>query len=160
MMSRAKARVVVRWRRRLASTCQSPSGVERSSEAPCTPPCSAASQRRRGTCPHRDRGASSTSINAWSRERATGKISCFPPPLVCIRTVLRSRGFPYFDVSSAHDRRLDLDAYAGPASSFGARLVRCFSGAAGALNWNVEPSRHIACMITESLRATATQARL
>jgi hypothetical protein len=34
------------------------------------------------------------------------------------------------------------------------------AGAFGSLNRNSLPSRHIACMITASLRATATQARL
>jgi len=38
-------------------------------------------------------GATITGNTARSRpRRATGKISCFPPSLVCIRTVSRSRG--------------------------------------------------------------------
>lgn len=43
--------------------------------------------------------------------------------------------------------------------SFRARLECGFVGTSGVLNWNVEPSRHMACMIAESLQATATQAR-
>ena len=92
--------------------------------------------------------------------RPTDKISCFPPPLDCIRTV------------SAHADPLTVEPplrcmgyasfvrYAATPMSFGAvNLVRS-ACAFGSLNWNSVPSRHIACMITVSLRATATQARL
>jgi hypothetical protein len=51
----------------LRSTCGPlrPHDESGSSEAPCNPPCSATSKECRGTCPHRDRGASFTSIIAW-----------------------------------------------------------------------------------------------
>jgi hypothetical protein len=96
--------------------------------------------------------------------RPTDKISCFPPHLDCIRTCLRSRG--------SLDCRARLyaawraapfvryDCYAATPISFGVAVVLPLACAFGSLNRNSLPSRHIACMITASLRATATQARL
>jgi hypothetical protein len=78
----AKARAALRQR----SIGRYRGPPEDSSDALCTPPCSPAPWRRGCACLRRNRGASSTYIRAWSRSPPTGKITCFPLRLVCIRT--------------------------------------------------------------------------
>ena len=104
---------------------------------------------------------SSTDIRSWSRSPAPQtRYRAFPPPLDCIRTV------------SAHADPLTAEAplhcvacavivrHAATPISFGVAAVLLLVCACGCLNRNSLPSHHIACMITASLRATATEARL
>jgi hypothetical protein len=88
--------------------------------------------------------------------RATDKISCFPPPLVCIRTVSAHADPLTIEPPSSRLRRVDRLHHAATPMSCAAGVAVGF----GSFMRNSEPSRHIACMITVSLRATATQARL
>ena len=60
---------------------------------------------------------------------------------------------------SPRRQRVDHLRYAATPMSFGAPVVLRPTNAIGSLKRNSLPSRHIACVTTASLRATATQAR-
>ena len=92
--------------------------------------------------------------------RPTRKISCFPPPLVCIRTVSAHADPLIAEPPSPRIRRAMSCCYAVTPMSFGMLVALRPACAFGSLNLNSLPSRHIASMITASLRATATQPRL
>jgi hypothetical protein len=92
--------------------------------------------------------------------RPTGKISCFPPPLVCIKTVPLARISFIAEPSSALSTRSGRAGQAAAEMRFGNVFVAASAASGAALNRNSVPSCHIACIITASRRATATQALL
>ena len=90
---------------------------------------------------------------------AAREILCFPPPVVCINR-RRSRRFLSRERRPSTTPAVAFPLYAPAATSICALRRRCFLAASSALNRNSEPSRHIAWMMTASLRAKSACGRV